>query len=364
MRHFFKCGDKGSLTNSSGTGLRPARRVLPGVLAAAVLLGVAGCAMPFKGKGAVKSVASSRAVFHASSSRVSSQSSSSLSSDASGASSWSTASALSQTGSAVLPETVPVSGKIAYLTFDDGPTSYTPRFLAVLKQYNVKGTFFIAFMGEDSSIKRAWLRQEVADGNAIGVHSWTHDYQYIYSSEQNFLTDFNTMRRVIHDVTGLDPHICRFPGGIGNTVSLKYHHRVPIMPTLIDDVERMGFKPFDWSAGGEDAQYPLPVSGTAYANEIMNEIGSEQHPIILMHDRTNVTLAALPIVIERLKAKGYSFGTLDTTSPTVMEKPAGVSHYSSSQSTASSKAHAVSSQPKPSSSQKASSVASAVSSKK
>lgn len=225
----------------------------------------------------------------------------------------------------------PAGEKIAYLTFDDGPTEYTPQLLNILTQNGVKATFFIAFMGEDSRAKRSWLKQEDDAGMTVGVHSWTHNYQYIYSSEQNFETDFTTMRGIIQSVTGTAPDICRFPGGVGNTISLKYHGNTPIMPTLVDYVEQQGVKPFDWTAGGEDADIPRPATGQQFADKIMHDIGSSEHPIILMHDRYAVSVSAVPIVIQQLRAKGYAFSTLSldmksvTQTPVLSRKAAGQS---------------------------------------
>lgn len=215
----------------------------------------------------------------------------------------------------------PAGVKIAYLTFDDGPSEYTPQVLSILQQNNIKATFFITFIGQDSAQKRAWLQQEAADGETIGLHSWTHDYAYIYANEQNFLTDFTQMRDIIQSTTGASPKLMRFPGGIGNTVSLKYHGNTPIMPTLVNDVENMGVKPFDWTAGGEDAGVPRPASGEQFAAEIMKDIGNSDHPIILMHDRYQVSVDAVPIVIQQLRAKGYSFATLSPDMTSVTEKP-------------------------------------------
>ena len=233
--------------------------------------------------------------------------------------------ASSQTDSAVggVPVGVspPAGEKIAYLTFDDGPTKYTPQVLSVLSQNGVKATFFIAFMSEDSQAKRTWVQQEAAAGMAIGVHSWTHNYSYIYANEQNFESDFTTMRQIITSVTGTAPTICRFPGGVGNTISLKYHGNAPIMPTLVNYVEQLGVKPFDWTAGGEDADTPRPATGQAFADKIMKDIGTNEHPIILMHDRYAVTVSALPIVIQQLKAKGYAFSTLSLNMKSVTQSP-------------------------------------------
>ncbi|HCB99865.1 MAG TPA: hypothetical protein DEP42_01380, partial [Ruminococcaceae bacterium] len=147
------------------------------------------------------------------------------------------------------------------------------------------------------------------------------NYSYIYSSEQNFLTDFNTMKSIITSATGVQPNICRFPGGIGNTVSLKHHGNTPIMPTLLSDVNNMGFTAFDWNAGGEDAEIPRPASGQQFASEIMKEVGNTKHPIILMHDLYQVSINTVPILIQELRAEGYNFSPLTPAIKPVQQRP-------------------------------------------
>ena len=71
------------------------------------------------------------------------------------------------------PGTLP--DKVIYLTFDDGPSIYTPELLDVLAKYNVKATFFVANPGRPDLIAR-----EYAEGHSVGVHSLTHDY-YTYT---------------------------------------------------------------------------------------------------------------------------------------------------------------------------------------
>ena len=66
--------------------------------------------------------------------------------------------------------------KVAYLTFDDGPSGVTTRLLNVLDDLNVKATFFVAFGGSDTEEKREILKKEVDAGHVVGVHTWTHDY--------------------------------------------------------------------------------------------------------------------------------------------------------------------------------------------
>lgn len=213
-----------------------------------------------------------------------------------------------------------VDEKIAYLTFDDGPSEYTPKLLDILQENNIKATFFVTFFGHDSPTKRGWVQEEMKDGETIGEHSWTHDYSYIYASEQNFMTDFNTMKQILTNITGTQPVLFRFPGGVGNTVWRTYHNNVPIMDTLVQDVESAGMTPFDWTAGGQDTSGNPPSSPRQFCNEIMDEVGNQKHPIILMHDRIENSVNTVPLLISALREKGYSFGTLSHDMAPVLQK--------------------------------------------
>jgi peptidoglycan/xylan/chitin deacetylase (PgdA/CDA1 family) len=69
------------------------------------------------------------------------------------------------------------SQKVAYLTFDDGPSKRTPQLLAVLKENEVTATFFV--IGTLAKKYPGMLKDIVSDGHVVGVHSWTHDYSYV-----------------------------------------------------------------------------------------------------------------------------------------------------------------------------------------
>lgn len=215
-----------------------------------------------------------------------------------------------------------LSGKrVAYLTFDDGPSANTPVLLNILKSYNVKGTFFV--MGKDSPQRRAWMKMEVDDGNMIGLHSWTHDYKYIYANEQNFLTDYGEIKDMIVSATGVTPKYMRFPGGTNNTVSIRVHNGVPIMPALVKDVEGMGVTPVDWDAGGMDAVYPVPSKDTI-ENGVVNECRYLKSAVILLHDSQPhaSSVAAVPGIITRLRAMGFTFELLSDDPKPIMTRPA------------------------------------------
>lgn len=127
------------------------------------------------------------------------------------------------------------------------------------------------------------------------------------------------MRSILLDVTGKEPKLFRFPGGVGNTVSFRYHNGTPIMPTLVQDVKKLGMVPFDWTAGGEDAEIPRPATAEQFVAEIMRDVGVQRRPIILMHDRYSVTIDTVPLLIRQLWAKGYSFSTLSPSMPSRIE---------------------------------------------
>src|SRR5680860_325124 len=65
-----------------------------------------------------------------------------------------------------------VPDKTIVLTFDDGPTAWTPRILAVLRRHHVKATFFV--IGSRVTERPELLKQMVDDGHEIGVHTFTH----------------------------------------------------------------------------------------------------------------------------------------------------------------------------------------------
>ena len=104
-----------------------------------------------------------------------------------------------------------------YLTFDDGPSIYTDEILDILDAYDVKATFFV--VGKDTDRAREAMREIVARGHTLGMHSYSHKYSQVYASLEAFEEDFVKIREYIYEVTGEESHVYRFPGGSSNTVS-------------------------------------------------------------------------------------------------------------------------------------------------
>lgn len=208
--------------------------------------------------------------------------------------------------------------KVAYLTFDDGPSKLTGKILDALKANGVHGTFFV--IGLNAEKNPDALNQILADGNVVGIHSWTHQYDVIYKSTANFMSDFNELREYIKQVTGVDPTICRFPGGTNNTVS--FHYDKHIMQQITPMVEQAGVKPYDWNVDSEDAQTHVPTKDQIVST-VIRESKQYNNAVILMHDadQHQSSVDAIPEIVSQLKALGYKFSTLSNKTPTVMFKP-------------------------------------------
>lgn len=192
--------------------------------------------------------------------------------------------------------------KIAYLTFDDGPSAEnTPQILKILDKYKIKATFFI--LGRMAIINPDLVKKEVEDGQAIGNHTYSHDYKVLYSSTNAFISDVNKCDGVLKSIIGskYNNKLLRFPGGSFGTSHKRF--RVAI--------KSVGYNYIDWNDLTGDAEgHNVPVS-KLLNNLKENTIGKE-HVVILMHDSADkeTTVQALPGVIEYLKSEGYSFNTL------------------------------------------------------
>ncbi len=206
----------------------------------------------------------------------------------------------------VQPDTVVPEGKVIYLTFDDGPSSHTPRLLSILKKYNVKATFFVVGSGE-----LEYLDDIVDGGHAIAIHSNSHEYSKIYKSEEAFFKDFFAIRDKIYDRTGVMTTLCRFPGGSSNRVSKKYC--TGIMTKLTKAVEAQGFQYFDWNVDSNDAG-GAKDSYQVFQN-VINGIRGKQYSVVLQHDIHGYSVDAVERIIQWGLANGYTFMALDPTSP-------------------------------------------------
>lgn len=218
-------------------------------------------------------------------------------------------------------KTIQDKGRTAYLTFDGGPSAYTPRLLTELRAAGVKATFFVTFKGVDSAQKRAWLREEAEAGEALGVRSWTDDSRRIYASPQAFAEDYARMRQVIVEATGVVPHVCRFPGGTAGSLSASYGGMST--PRLNAIAQGMGLKPYGWNAGGEDTA--ASVAAAALAQQVLRDANGKPAAVILLHDTDAASVDAVPAIIAGLRSQGCRFGVLAPAAPSLQRHEAAKS---------------------------------------
>ena len=199
--------------------------------------------------------------------------------------------------------------RVVYLTFDDGPSSHTPKLLDTLKKYNVKATFFVTGNGDDSIILR-----EYNEGHRIALHTNTHNYSYLYSSVDNYFEDLYTVQNRVKNITGYTSNLIRFPGGSSNTVSMEYDGGIGIMSILTNEVESRGFHYFDWNVSSGDAG-GTDTSDGVFWNVVSNL--KEGSSVVLQHDTQEFSVDAVERIISYGLENGYTFSALDESSPTM-----------------------------------------------
>lgn len=203
------------------------------------------------------------------------------------------------------PEIVTPTGKVIYLTFDDGPGPYTRELLDILKKYDVKATFFVV------KTKYIDLVEDIVDGgHSIGIHSVSHDYDKIYASEEAYFKDLYKMQDIIEEISGVRTTLVRFPGGSSNTVS-KFNKG--IMTRLTEALGDQGFQYFDWNVNSGDAG--LTKETEKVVEYIIEGIKKQKVSIVLQHDIKKYSVAAVEEIIVWALNNGYRFLPLDPTSP-------------------------------------------------
>ena len=198
-----------------------------------------------------------------------------------------------------------------YLTFDDGPKDGTTNvILDILKEENVKATFFVTNNGPDSLIKR-----EYDEGHTVALHTSTHNYAVVYASDASFYEDLTNVQNRVKRITGETSMIIRFPGGSSNTVSRKYSPG--IMSRLTKSTLERGFKYYDWNISSGDAEGTTEASGVY--NNVINNLKKDRANMILMHDIKPYTRDALRQIIKFGKENGYTFEKITMDTPMITQ---------------------------------------------
>lgn len=193
--------------------------------------------------------------------------------------------------------------KRVFLTFDDGPSPVTSKILDILKQENVKATFFI--LGSNVDSRKDVVKRMYEEGHYLANHGYSHTYSKIYSSPQSVLDEYNECNDKVKnaiEVTDYNSHLFRFPGGLagGKYAEIKKEAKELLLQNNIVNV--------DWNALTGDAE-TNNLSVEFEMTRLTETMGSKNSLVILMHDAAakSVTADALPQIIAKLKEEGYEF---------------------------------------------------------
>ncbi|MEK0179499.1 MAG: polysaccharide deacetylase family protein [Oscillatoriales cyanobacterium] len=181
--------------------------------------------------------------------------------------------------------------KAIALTFDDGPwPTTTVQILDILKQNNIKGTFF--WVGRYLQVYPELGKKVAQAGHAIGNHTWNH--QYIKYNEEGAASEIDRTTSLIEELTGIRTYMFRPPGGILNNGLAAY-------------AQKKNYTVVMWSADSLDWR----TAEQSLMENVMRQANSGG--IVLMHDgggNRSRTVEALPNIIAKLKKEGYTFVTV------------------------------------------------------
>ncbi|MEA5513844.1 polysaccharide deacetylase family protein [Nodularia sp. UHCC 0506] len=182
--------------------------------------------------------------------------------------------------------------KVIALTFDDGPwPETTAQVLDILKTNNIKGTFFV--VGQNVKNYPSLVKRVVAEGHAIGNHTWHHWYHFMNQQVAGYEVDHTN--NLIYQTTGVKTNLFRPPGGIMHNGVAAYARSSKYAIIM-------------WSSDSLD--YSRPSVPNLVNNVFRN---AEPGGIVLLHDgggNRSQTVQALPEIIRRFRQQGYSFVTV------------------------------------------------------
>lgn len=193
---------------------------------------------------------------------------------------------------------------VCYLTFDDGPSTNTERILEILDKHNIKATWFVKADNQNiDKAKKIWEK-----GNQVAVHTFTHDYNKIYSSTDAFWNDYNKAYNTLEQALGFKPaNMFRFPGGSVNSYNKK------IAKNLMAQAAQKNIHYFDWNQSCGDGANHSADELVFYATDGAAKLNSV---CLLMHDSQakDTTVDALDRIIQFYKDNGFSFEYLNEES--------------------------------------------------
>jgi cellulose synthase/poly-beta-1,6-N-acetylglucosamine synthase-like glycosyltransferase/peptidoglycan/xylan/chitin deacetylase (PgdA/CDA1 family) len=193
------------------------------------------------------------------------------------------------------------------LSFDDGPDpEWTPKILDILKQYNVRGTFFM--IGEEAQDNIGLIKRVYREGHEIGNHTYTHpDISEI--SDRQVDLQLNLTERLFAAELGVQPVYFRPP------YSIDQEPDTNDQAAPVDRIQHLGYVIVGDKIDTNDWDEHPRKTPQAVINSVFEQIAQfDTKPwmkgsVILMHDGggdRSATVAALPELIKALRAQGYT----------------------------------------------------------
>ena len=193
--------------------------------------------------------------------------------------------------------------KRVFLSFDDGPSkTVTPTILDILKQENIKVTFFL--LGSRVELEPEIVKREYDEGHYLASHGYSHVYSQIYASPQSVIDEYNRSVTAIRNAIGVqeyDPHLFRFPGGYNGG---KY---AELKKTAGQLLEQNGVLHVDWNALTSDSAGAKTTED--FIAQLEKTVPKYNSVVVLMHDAGNKTATAnaLPTIIKYFRDRGFEF---------------------------------------------------------
>ncbi len=190
-----------------------------------------------------------------------------------------------------------------YLTFECIPGDNTGVILDTLAKYNVKATFFVT--ADTSGKYEDVYRRIVNEGHTIAMDSYSNSYSKIYESTQSFTDDLTEISGYISNLTGVTPHIYRFPGGSMNQISNVD------MVDLVKILNSKNITYYDWNVNSGDTADGCTTDNIV--SNVTSGIAKYDNSVVLLHDDSNssTTAEAIGPLIDALNNMGAEILPID-----------------------------------------------------
>ncbi len=183
------------------------------------------------------------------------------------------------------------SDKIMALTFDDGPTLYTPGILDLLKKHGIKATFFC--VGHHVKTYPEITQRIYNEGHTIGNHTYSHQNTFGVMTVKEVIEEIESTNQIIYSVVGVRPKLFRPPFGVTN-------------PRIAQAIQTTKHTVIGWNIRSLDTVFKE-------SETIFKRVQKKLQPggIILFHDTSQKTITVLEQLLPYVKTQNYSFTTVD-----------------------------------------------------